>query len=392
MTAVTRRDALAGAASAAALAALPAPARAAAAPGPSLDALARLSGRSFGSAMGGGAGGPYTRQFADPAYRTLMAAECGVMTPENELKWSVLRKGGAASFDFSGADRLLAFAEANAMAFRGHTLLWHHPTYTPSWLAAHPYGARPATEAARLIEQHVTTVCRRYGRRIASYDVVNEAVDPATGALRTTPLTRALAPVEAVDLAFRTARAAAPHAQLVYNDYMSWGTDPAHRRGVLALLEGFRARGVPCDALGVQAHIGDPKPATTGFGARDERAWRAFLDQVVAMGYRLLVTELDVSDKGLPAAIPARDRAVADHARAYLDLMLSYPALDTIVVWVLADRYSWLQGLTPRADGQSKRPTPYDMDFAPKPLRTAIADALIAAADSRAGPPARSPR
>ena len=62
----------------------------------------------------------------------------------------------------------------------------------------------------------------RYGTRIYSYDVVNEAVQPETGQIRDTNVTRALGGERFLDLMFHTAREAAPHAQLVYNDYMSW--------------------------------------------------------------------------------------------------------------------------------------------------------------------------
>src|SRR3546814_7794396 len=61
---------------------------------------------------------------------------------------------------------------------------------------------------------------------------------------------------QSVDLAFHAARAQAPEAELVYNDFMSWGAGSAtHRAGVLRLLEGFRARGVPVDTLGIQSHL-----------------------------------------------------------------------------------------------------------------------------------------
>jgi endo-1,4-beta-xylanase len=76
------------------------------------------------------------------------------------------------------------------------------------------------------------------------------------------------------------------------------------------------------------------------------------------MGYDLIITELDVHDKGLPAAIAERDRATADLARAYLDLMLSYDRLGDILAWGMSDRYSWLQGRSPRPDGLAKRPCP----------------------------------
>ena len=57
-------------------------------------------------------------------------------------------------------------------------------------------------------------------------------------------------PEAVIDLAFHTAREQLPTAQLVYNDYMSW--EPQHAKhcdDVLRLLEGFRKRGTPVDAL-----------------------------------------------------------------------------------------------------------------------------------------------
>ena len=47
------------------------------------------------------------------------------------------------------------------------------------------------------------------------------------------------------------------------------------------------------------------------------------------MGYKLLITEFDVNDHAAPTDVAVRDRMVADYAKAYLDLMLSYPQLAT---------------------------------------------------------------
>ena len=86
---------------------------------------------------------------------------------------------------------------------------------------------------------------------------MNETVNEHDGTLEQTALSRAYGSTEGVvDLAFHTARAEAPQAQLVYNDYMSWEPGmEAHYAGVLRFLEGMRTRGVPVDALGVQSHI-----------------------------------------------------------------------------------------------------------------------------------------
>jgi endo-1,4-beta-xylanase len=205
-------------------------------------------------------------------------------------------------------------------------------------------------------------------------------VQPETGAIRDTNVTRALGGEPFLDLMFHTAREAAPHAQLVYNDYMSWervSEDETHIKGVLKLLEGFRKRGTPVDALGVQSHIRLLKKAPVAEIVGEwEGPWRRFLDQVVGMGYQLVITEFDVNDRMAPTAIGPRDRMVADYARAYLDVMLSYPQLGYILCWGMCDRYSWLNGFDPRADKTLKRGTPYDVDFRPKPLRAAIASSF----------------
>ncbi len=251
----------------------------------------------------------------------------------------------------------------------------------PDWVANYDFGPQPKAKAEAMIVEHIAAVCRRYRGTILDYDVVNEAVDNTTGEMRETAFSRQLGAENIVDLAFRTARAEAPDALLVYNDYMSWDAgSTAHRAGVLRLLETLRKRGTPVDALGVQAHIGTSNTDTSrGFNPRDEGEWRKFLDEVTGMGLELLITEFDVHDNGLPADIPSRDRAAADHARAYLDLILSYPQLHTFMLWGMSDRYSWYQNRELRPDGWPKRPCPYDAEFRPKPLRQAIADALRAA-------------
>jgi endo-1,4-beta-xylanase len=163
---------------------------------------------------------------------------------------------------------------------------------------------------------------------------------------------------------------------------MSWGAGSAkHRAGVLKLLRRFRAENVPVDTLGLQSHIGTEQSASVTGGdmveSRErEQEWRRFLDEVVSMGYRLAITEFDVSDRGVTGSIKARDDRVRSVAKAYLDLTLSYPQVDELLCWGMVDRYSWLQQFSPRADGQALRPLPYDEGYRAKPLRDAIAQAI----------------
>ncbi len=378
MTNLSRRDALAMAlAAAGAGIARAEPAR------PSLDSLAKAKGLTFGSNLGGGPPGTRKGTFSDPRYQRVMIAECGALVPENELKWQALRPGPDA-FAFERADALIGFGEAHGMAIRGHTLLWHRSKWFPDWLNKHDFGAHPAVEAERLLTTHIRTVCGRYGPRIRSWDVVNETVMPDTGLMPDTVFSKHLGP-QVIDIAFHTAREAAPHALLVYNDYMSWGAgDETHRSGVLKLLERLKASGVPIDALGVQGHIGPDSDGPAAKVSVQETQWRRFIDEVVGMGYRLLITEMDVNDIDLPADPAVRDRMIADYTGGYLDLMLSYPQLGTVMTWGMVDSYSWLQDRLARTDHLPKRPLPYDAAFQPKPMREAMAAAFLAA-------PARPP-
>ena len=370
------RRALLGSAGAVTLAGCAAPMAGTAASLQGLNAAAASRGRRFGSAFAWGPKNSDTGSFANPAYAALLQRDCAILVPENELKWQSIRPAPD-RYDFGRFDAMVGYAESHGFALRGHTLLWNRPKWYPEWLNAHDFDADPAREARRILGDHIDTVIDRYRRHITSFDVVNEAVDPDSGELVETVLTKAMGGAEPMlDFAFHRARAAVPETQLVYNDYMSWEPgNETHRRGVLRLLEGFKARGVPVDALGVQSHIEmkslDP---VTGIGPYQGAQWQRFLEEVTAMGYDLVVTEFDVRDNALPSDIAARDQGVADYTRAYFETMLCFPQLRDIMAWGLTSRYSWLQGFDPRADGLPQRCCPYDENFRALPMRAALID------------------
>jgi endo-1,4-beta-xylanase len=303
----------------------------------------------------------------------ILKDECAVLVPENEFKIYVI---GAeqGKYNFEPGDRIAAFARNNGMKLRGHTLLWNHPKYLPKW-QDDSVGAMSPSAAEQYLRDYIKQVCTHYGSQVFSWDVVNETLDPETGEFRNTSFNKVLG-FDALRISFEAAREHAPGAQLVYNDYMSWGaSSEKHRAGALKLLEQFKARKVPVDALGIQAHIGIDHT----IGADQRRQWRAFLDSVVGMGYKLLITEFDVNDKLLPGDFATRDAQVAASAKEYLDLMLSYKQLDQVLCWGMADKYSWLQSFNKREDKTLQRGNPYDEAFKAKPLRQAIAAAFASA-------------
>ena len=92
----------------------------------------------------------------------------------------------------------------------------------------------------------------------------------------------------------------------------------------------------------------------------------------------VVLTELDVKDRRLPPDIAERDRAVADHARAFLDAALDERAVKGVVTWGITDRYSWLSTTkgSMRDDGLTVRGLPLDENMQRKPLWHAIAEAF----------------
>ncbi len=332
-----------------------------------LKDIAAAKGIRFGSAMS-------AWQLKDPHYVALMQRDCATMVAENEHKFYAIHPQPD-EWNWAPGDALVAFAQANAIAMRGHTLVWHHPRWLPDWVNNTVFVR--ATEAEVLLGDYVTRVASRHADVIYAWDVINETIDDQTGEQRETSFSRAMGP-EVIEFCFHTARAAAPKAKLAYNDYMSWERgNEKHRAGVLRLLERLRKNGAPIDALGIQSHSNYDMPDE--FTAEKQKSWRAFLDEVTGMGLDVYITEFDVNDTRLAPDIASRDAKVATYTRDYLDLMLSYPQVKDVLMWGLVDSQSWLQGFLPRTDGVEKRPTLYDSSYQPKLMRDAVAAALRAA-------------
>src|SRR6185437_13348940 len=77
------------------------------------------------------------------------------------------------TFDWSQADQLVAFAQANHQLVRGHTLLWHNQL--PTWLTdGVANGTISNAQLADLLHQHITTEVSRYKGKIWQWDVANE--------------------------------------------------------------------------------------------------------------------------------------------------------------------------------------------------------------------------
>ncbi|MBI3515462.1 MAG: endo-1,4-beta-xylanase [Proteobacteria bacterium] len=338
--------------------------------GPGLRTLAAAKGLVFGTAV-------QRNQLEDAGFAAALRREAAILTPEFELKWSTVRPAPSEE-RFGAPDALADWCRREGMALRGHTLVWHEAL--PAWVPRFP----DAAAARILMTAHIAKLVGRYAGRIQAWDVVNEAIEPKHGrsdGLRVSPWQSALG-AAFIDLAFHAAAAADPAAQLYYNEYgLDFDTpeEEARRRATLSLLEGLRARGVPCHGLGIQGHL-------TAVGKKfNATRFSAFLDAVAALGLKIMITELDVTDHALPADPAARDAAVAAIAGDYLTVACAHPAVIGVMTWGLSDRQTWLNSSPDyrRRDGLAQRPLPLDAALQRKPLWAAIARAFDQAPDRR---------
>ena len=333
----------------------------AAAPSEGLRAIAARRGILYGCAAA-------TYELKDSTFADALAREAAILSAEYEMKRAALEPARGA-YDFSGGDELLAFARAHAMSFRGHTLVWHHSN--PPWLE----DALQSADAEALLTNYITAVAGHYQGRVHSWDVVNEVLQPQDGradGLRNSLWLKRFGP-SYIDLAFHAARAADPHAMLVYND---WGCElgapenDRFRAATLKFLDGALARGIPIQALGLQGHL-------SAFGTQvDQKKLSAFLDAVRQMGLKILVTEHDVDDSGGSSNIALRDSAVADASRRFLDVMLDCPATIAMLTWGLSDRFIDPPGWRDRLAGRYPRMLPLDSAYVRKPMWRAMAKAF----------------
>ncbi len=344
----------------------------------SLKQRAAAKGLIYGIAI------TYPNISSDQKLAALIAQEGGILVPEWELKWYVGSKPlrpDPVNFDFTRADWMAKFARTHEMLLRGHALVWHESL--PPWFKK----TVNSQNAKQFLTQHIQKVVGRYAGQMHSWDVVNEAIDiydKQPNGLRKTPWLELLG-ADYIDLAFRVAAAADPNALLLYNDYGLEYDTPRHeakRNAVLKLLERLKSRGVPIHALGIQSHLNgnekrfNPQKFQNFLRNVAPQKFQNFLRNVADLGLKILITELDVTDKDLPLDPLVRDRMVAAAYEDYLTAVLEEPAVIAVITWGLSDRYTWLSQFKPRADKAAVRTLPLDANLKPKLAWNAIARAF----------------
>ena len=306
-----------------------------------------------------------SRYLAEAEYSTILGSEFSQLQAENEMKFGAIHPRPDTDpnpYDFKGGDALVAFAQSHNMVVRGHTLVWHNQV--PDWVKK---GSYSAPQLAYILHGHIKTVMTRYASKVYAWDVVNEAFND-DGTMRHTiwydqPGLGAGAGTKYIEQGLRWAHEADPGAKLFYNDY---DAEEMNKKSdaIYAMARDFKARGVPLDGVGFQAHV------TLKFD--DPAKLASFpknLDRFAKLGLELHITELDVRlDDSSPASFTAQGKLYGE----ITTLCVQQPACKLLQTWGFTDKHSWIPGFY-KGQGWALL---WDDKYQKKPAYAAVHDAL----------------
>src|SRR5271165_3046798 len=269
--------------------------------------------------VGAAADSPYLT--SDASYATTLGSEYNQLQAENEMKFGIIHPG-VSTYDFSGGDALVAYAQAHTMAVRGHTLVWHNQV--PAWVTGGGYNM---AQLSAILQDHITTVMGHYAGKVYGWDVVNEAFND-DGTMRDTiwydqpGIGFAGMGTQYIEQALDWAHAADPAAKLYYN-YYNDETMNVKSDAIYAMAQDIKTRGVPLDGIGFQFHVDltFDDPNTLASVASN-------FQRFAALGLDIHITELDIRLKDSSAASLAAQakRRACHHLRA-ATILQSFPNL-----------------------------------------------------------------
>ncbi|TDL45273.1 endo-1,4-beta-xylanase [Microbacterium oleivorans] len=314
---------------------------------PSLRELAEQAGLLIGSGSIKAAewttDGRPSNYLAEPAFAGTLSTQFNSLSPENEMKW-MFTQPEEGVFDFAGLDRLVAFAEENDMAVKGHGLI--SACCNPGYVSAI---TDPAEMRAALTD-HFQAVMGRYDGKMDRWDVVTEALETQGTNLQPTDFYRVLGPGYIAE-AFRIARAADSDARLFINENLV-EFDSAKRQALYDLVSGLVADGVPIDGVALQMHetLAGPQPGVI----------TEMVESYNALGLEVEIAELDVHTYDPISQATIYGDVVAEALAA---------GVTEISTWGFTDKhlYTWLPGA---------KPLMFDEEYNPKPAYFEVQEAL----------------
>jgi endo-1,4-beta-xylanase len=311
--------------------------------------------------VGAAANSPELRE---SLYASTLSAEYSELEAESEMKFDPIHPSPT-TYDFAGPDQLVAFARANSMKVRGHTLVWH--IQLPNWISSPAVPWTPQT-LSKVLSEHIANVMGHYKGQVYAWDVVNEPFND-NGTLRSTVwydspgIGFAGQGTKTIEQALLWAHAADPAAKLFVNEYGA-ETTGAKSDAVYAMARDFVARGVPLNGIGFQLHIDPNFDTTTNMTSLAQNIHR-----LGALGLEVHLTEIDVR---LPDGTAG---SLSAQAKTYQDLMkvcLSETACKLFQTWGFTDKYSWIPEFSPGYGWA----LPFDQNYKKKQAYNQLLEAL----------------
>jgi len=260
----------------------------------------------------------------DPNYSKLIAHEFNSITPENEMKFSVVHPGKY-YYNFSDADNLVDYAKLNNLVVRGHTLVWDKRI--PAWLQN---GNFTKDEMEQILKGHIETVVGHFKGKVYAWDVVNEAFN-GDGSLKDSIWLRTIGP-EYIQLAFQWAHEADTKALLFYNDY-SIETVNSKSNAVYNMVKDFKRKGIQIDGVGFQTHTGI-------YSGLNLESMEQNMDRFGKINVKVNITELDIGILG-NEPIRARQKKQAQMYGNIMKTCLKSSACSSFTMWGVTDKYTW---------------------------------------------------
>jgi endo-1,4-beta-xylanase len=286
---------------------------------PQVMKIKKLSNKKlFGSAV------QYYALEHDKKYKSILEEQYNILTPENEMKFPVVHPEKYV-YDFSYADKIVEFARKNHQKIHGHTLVWGHGM--PAWLQN---GHFSREEMLAILRGHITTEVKHFRGKIYMWDVVNEAFND-DGTLKNNIWLQSIGP-DYIPLSYKWAHESDPRAILLYNDY---GIEQINNKSnaVLNYLKMLKKNSVPIDGVGMQSHL----------SIYDRFSYSSLRDNINRFGksgFKINITELDISIKGNGSLKKRRNRQATLYKKVYKACLKS-KYCKSATTWGFTDKYTW---------------------------------------------------
>ena len=250
----------------------------------------------------------------DAAYARLFKREAAMLWPEDDFLWYHLRPSPTSGLDFTSPDMIVGFAEKNRQLDHRRRLVWDEG-FGDGWTDDDMWGIRARRGPRRAVLDGTAMVSRYPAACRAGSSATRSGTDHRgrRHGLRTdVPWYNTIGPGYVAE-AYHQAHEQDPHALLLSERVRLRHRESVRRRGrcqaseaTLEVLDNLLTTTSPCTASASR-----PTCSATDFKHRSPKLRPSFLKEISDRGLKIMITEMDVLDDGLPAAIKPRDIGIA---------------------------------------------------------------------------------